>query len=313
LPLTLLTLLNLYYNMPKLILTLLLFICTPLTMIGQDLLCNVQVLSPQIQGSDKQVFETLEQTIREFMNNRKWADDVFSNEERIECNLVINITSRPSVNEFKATAQIQTSRPVFNTSYNTTLLNFTDEDWSFKYAELEPIEFSESGSNPNLAAMLAFYAYTIIGMDYDSYSLEGGSPYFQKAQNIVNNAQQTNSPGWKAFEGNRNRYWVLENMLNPQFKPYRQGIYEYHRLGLDLLYDDLEKGRQSMFNAITQMNKVSKGKPGAFLLQLFFTAKSDEIVSAFTEAAADIQQRIVPILIQTDPTNLTKYQNITQN
>ncbi|MFT6849564.1 MAG: hypothetical protein ACJATA_000362 [Sphingobacteriales bacterium] len=299
--------------MPKLILTLLLFICTPLTMIGQDLLCNVQVLSPQIQGSDKQVFETLEQTIREFMNNRKWADDVFSNEERIECNLVINITSRPSVNEFKATAQIQTSRPVFNTSYNTTLLNFTDEDWSFKYAELEPIEFSESGSNPNLAAMLAFYAYTIIGMDYDSYSLEGGSPYFQKAQNIVNNAQQTNSPGWKAFEGNRNRYWVLENMLNPQFKPYRQGIYEYHRLGLDLLYDDLEKGRQSMFNAITQMNKVSKGKPGAFLLQLFFTAKSDEIVSAFTEAAADIQQRIVPILIQTDPTNLTKYQNITQN
>lgn len=282
-------------------------------MIGQDLLCNVQVLSPQIQGSDKQVFETLEQTIREFMNNRKWADDVFSNEERIECNLVINITSRPSVNEFKATAQIQTSRPVFNTSYNTTLLNFTDEDWSFKYAELEPIEFSESGSNPNLAAMLAFYAYTIIGMDYDSYSLEGGSPYFQKAQNIVNNAQQTNSPGWKAFEGNRNRYWVLENMLNPQFKPYRQGIYEYHRLGLDLLYDDLEKGRQSMFNAITQMNKVSKGKPGAFLLQLFFTAKSDEIVSAFTEAAADIQQRIVPILIQTDPTNLTKYQNITQN
>ena len=150
-------------------------------------------------------------------------------------------------------------------------------------------------------------------MDYDSFSLEGGSPYFQKAQNIVNNAQQTNSPGWKAFEGNRNRYWILENMLNPQFKPYRQGIYEYHRLGLDIMYDDIQKGRKSVFNAINQMNKVSKAKPGAFLLQLFFTAKSDEIVSTFSEAEPDLKQSIVPILIQTDPTNLSKYQKITQN
>jgi hypothetical protein len=283
---------------------------------AQELNCRVQVISQQIQGVERRVFETLQTSIFEFMNNRKWTDDTFTIDERIECSIMINITKAISNDEFMATIAVQSRRPVYKSSYHTTMINHIDADLQFKYLEFQPLEFSINNFNSNLTSVLGFYAYYIIGMDYDSFSLNGGTPHYNKARTVVANAQGTAGPeekGWKAHLSIRNRYWLIENMLNVTFQPLRDANYYIHRKGMDLLSEDIEEGREEVFKAIEGLKAIHKIKPGSFNMQVFFNAKADEMVNIFIKAMPDKKQKSLQILSELDPGNIAKYQKIMTN
>lgn len=285
---------------------LIIFKCT----FAQELNCQVQVLSQQIPGSDKRVFEALQTSIYEFMNNRKWTTDGFKLEERIDCSILINLTGRISTDEFQGTIQIQARRPVYKASYNSVLLNYSDPDFQFKYTESLPLEYNENTFSNNLTAVLGFYANLIIGLDYDSFSLNGGTPYLQKALGIVNTAQNASEAGWKAFESNKNRYWMINNMLDASFVPLRECMYSYHRKGLDVMVSSKDNGRAAIAESIENLKKVHAIKPLSFNMQVFFNAKSDEVINIFSGAYTDEKAKIVNILNEIDPTNSNKYQKI---
>ncbi|MFA6925147.1 MAG: DUF4835 family protein, partial [Bacteroidales bacterium] len=194
---------------------------------SQELNCNVQVVSDKIPGSDKKIYETLRLSIWEFMNNRKWTNNVFKNEERIECSILINLTERNN-DVFNGTIQVQVRRPVFKTTYNTVLLNFIDKDFNIKYVESQPLDYTDNTYISNLTSILAFYSYLIIGLDYDTFSLYGGTPFYEKAQAIINLTQSTQDKGWKSFESTKNRYWILENLTNQNYKAFREHMYNYY-------------------------------------------------------------------------------------
>ena len=281
-----------------------------LTAEAQELNCNVQINSSQIQGSDKSVYDAMQKSIFEFVNTRKWTNNVYKNSERIECTILINITEQVSTNEFKGTIQIQSRRPVFNTSYYTTLLNHIDKDFEFKFNEFDPLIFSETTFSSNLTSVIAYYVNIIIALDYDSFSLNGGTRYFQKAQTIVSNAQSAQESGWKAFENDRNRYWLVENMLHQNYSPLRECNYKYHRLGFDAMAQKVQTGRAVILTALKLLEKVYDRKPGSFLLQIFFNSKSNEIVELFTEALPSEKSEITNLLNQIDPNNSSKYDTI---
>jgi hypothetical protein len=287
----------------------LLVLCS-MTAMAQELNCTVQVLTPAIQESNKQIYETMQTQIRDFMNNHKWTGDQFLNQERIECSVIINITERTSTDEFKATIQVQSRRPVYKSSYNTPMINHQDNDFTFKYVQDQLLEFDENSITTNLMATLAYYAYIIIAFDYDSFSLEGGTPYFAKAQTIVQNAQNLADRGWKAFESQRNRYWLTENAMNVEFKPLRACLYRYHRLGFDRMSDNVAEGRKVALDALKELRKVYNDRPNSFFMQFFFNAKADEIVSLFSQAPPDDKNQAVQLLTVIDPGNISKYNNI---
>lgn len=286
-----------------------LFLTSPA--IAQELNCSVVVNASQVQTSDKKIFESLQNSIFEMMNNRRWTNDQFLNQERIECSILINIVERISNDEFKATIQVQSVRPIYKSSYNSPVFNFLDNDFNFRYLEFQQLEFEDNNHLSNLTSVLAFYAYIIIGLDYDTYSPEAGTPYFLKAQNVVTNAQAGAEGGWKAFEGTKNRYWVVENLLNPSFKPLREAMYKFHRGGLDNMADNKENGRGAVTEAIDLLKKVYADKPGSLLLQLFFNAKTDEIIKIYTgQAFPEEKNRVLNTLNLVDPSNSNKYQEI---
>ncbi|MBA3901255.1 MAG: DUF4835 family protein [Bacteroidetes bacterium] len=283
---------------------------------AQELNCRVQVVSQQIQGVERRIFETLETSIFEFMNNRKWTDNTFSIDERIECSIMINITKAISNDEFTATIAIQSRRPIYKSSYHTTMLNHIDADLQFKYLEFQPLEFSLNNFNSNLTSVLAFYAYFIIGIDYDSFGLNGGTPHLNKAQTIVANAQSTagaEEKGWKAHTSIRNRYWLIENMMNATFQPLRDANYIMHRKGMDIMTEDIENGQGEVFKAMEGLKTIHKIKPGSYNMQVFFNAKADEVVNIFTMAAPATKQKSVQLLSEIDPGNIAKYQKILTN
>jgi hypothetical protein len=288
----------------------LLFIGVFKTAISQELNCQVQVVSDQIAGTDKRVFDAMKTAIYEFMNNRKWTNENFKTEERIDCSILINITEKLGSDEFKGTLQIQSRRPVFKTSYNSTLLNFNDNDIVFKYLESQPLDFIETSYSSNLTSILGYYAYLMIGLDYDSYSLNGGTPYFQKCLAVVNNAQSSGYAGWKAFDSDKNRYWIINNMLDASFVSLRECMYTYHRKGLDVMADNKEAGRAVILESIVSLKNVHQIKPLSFSLQIFFIAKSDEIVNIFSGGFSDEKAKIVNLLNEIDPTNSNKYTKI---
>lgn len=297
--------------MKRIGLLVLLFI--PLIAFSQELRCNVSVNSQRIQGTNRILFQNMQTAIYEFMNNTTWTNHVYGFDERIECSIMLNITEQIGSDEFKGTIQVQSRRPVFNTSYNTTMLNFQDNNLHFRFREYEKIEFSESTHLNNLSSILAFYAYVIIGLDYDSFSLLGGTEYFQKAERIVSNAQNAVERGWKAYEGNRkNRYWLIENLLNPKYKPLREAIYKYHRLGLDVMSEKTAEGRAEIAESLVLLQRVYREKPDPYLfaLQLFFDAKSDELVNIFSESFPTEKARVVNILTEIDNANASKYKKI---
>jgi len=276
---------------------------------GQELNCSVTVLTPQIQASDKSIYDKLQTELRDFLISKHWTNDEFLNQERIECSIVITISER-STDEFKASIQIQSRRPVYGSSYNSPMFNHQDNDFTFHYVEDQIIEFDESNINSNLTATIAFYAYIIIGLDYDSFSPEGGSVCFTKAQSIVNNAQNLPDRGWKAFESTRNRYWLVENLLNVSFKPLRNFYYTYHRLGFDKFTENINDARSLITDGFPDLRKVYQDKPNSFLMQTFFTAKSDEIISLYSQATSDEKTRAIQVLTVVDPANSVKYQNM---
>jgi len=277
---------------------------------AQELNCNVTVNSAQIQSSDKKIYTTLQNSIYEFMNNTRWANDQFTNAERIECSIQITISERVSNDDFKASIQVQSRRPVFKTSYYSPMININDESFQFRYIEFQTIEFNESGTNPSLSAVLAYYAYLIIGLDYDSFSPMGGSFYHQKTQTIVANMQNSPDRGWRAFESTRNRYWMSENMNNPIFKPMREFYYNYHRRALDIMADKNEEAIGIIADAIESLKPMHNDKPGSYLAQTVFFTKADEIVNIFSGAFPDVKPRVLNTLNEVDPANGTKYQNI---
>ena len=296
--------------MHKLILVILLTLLSISQLQAQELNCTVTVLSPRIQSSDKKIFTTLQTSIYEFMNNTKWSSDKFSNEEKIECSIQIEITDRISTDEFKGTIQVSARRPVFGTSYNSPLLNYKDDNFNFRYVEFQTLEFSESGNNPNLISMLAYYANIILGFDYDSFSKLGGAPFFSKAQTIVANSTTTADRGWKAFEDTRNRYWLCENLNNPIYKPIRLLYYDFHRKGLDTMTKNKDESLHVIASSIESLRKVNTDKPGSLLMKTLFDAKSEELVNIFSQAPADIKSTAAQTMSDIDPSNATKYQKI---
>ncbi len=283
---------------------------------AQELKCNVQVVSQQVQGTNKQVFETLQTAIFEFMNNKVWTNHVFGIEERIECNLMFNIQEQLSADEFKGTLQIQSRRTIFNTNYNTVMLNYMDNDLQFRYIEFEPLEFDPTSHISNLTSILAYYAYFVLGLDYDSFGFDGGTPYFQAAEKIVDNAQNAPDKGWKPFDNtsHKNRYWLVKDLLDADYAPCRDFIYRYHRQGLDLMDSKPVEARASIATDLELLQAVYRKKPDPFMhpMHVLFDAKSDEFVKLFSESFPEERSRVIAILNEIDQANSSKYKAITE-
>ncbi len=249
----------------KLLCTLLL-ILAPLFSFQQELRCNVQINAQKIQGTNRQMFQTMQTSIYEFMNNTNWTNHIYGQDEKIECTIMLTLNEQLGSDEYKGTIQVQSRRPVYGTSYNTAMLNMVDNNLHFRYLEYDKLEFSETRHISNLTSILAYYAYIILGFDYDSFSYLGGTEYFQKAERIVNNAQNAQERGWKAYEGNRkNRYWLVENVLNSKYRPLREVYYRYHRHGLDLMSDKLVEGRTEIAESLTNVQRVFREKPDPYM------------------------------------------------
>jgi hypothetical protein len=281
---------------------------------AQEFRCSIQISSQQIQGTNKQIFQTLQGAVNEFINGRAWSNYKFSANERIECSMLMNIQDMPSGDQFKGTLQIQVRRPVFNSSYNSVLFNYVDNDLDFKYVEFEPLEFSETSHLSNLTSILAFYVYVILGLDFDSYGLNAGTEFFQKAEKIMNNAQNANERGWRAGESTsrKNRYWLISSILDADYAPIREFIYNYHLKGMDHLYDKLIEARSVIAESLVLLQDVYKNRPDPFMhfLQVILDAKSDEFVNIFQGSMDDEKQRVLAILNQIDPTHADKYKKI---
>lgn len=277
---------------------------------AQELRCNISISATKIQGANRTVFETMQSDLYEFMNNRKWTEHQYSMDERIECSFFINLEEQISSDEFKGSIQVQVRRPVFGSSYETVLLNIKDKDFHAKYVEYQTLEFNESSNKDNLTNILAFYAYIILGIDYDSFYPEGGTEYYQKAQAIVNNSQNAREKGWKSFESERNRYWLVENILNKSYSGFRSCIYQYHRQGLDIMSDKSPEGRNVIAESLKSIQKVFRVRPSLYILQVFFDAKSDELVNIFSKSFPDERNRVSVILNECDPSNGSKYEKI---
>jgi hypothetical protein len=290
-------------------------LCSAVFSSAQEIFCTVQVIThPQVQvlGNDAKLYKSMESSISEFINNRKWTQDKFQPTERIEMKMFITINQKSGTEDFSATCQIQSSRPVFGSGYSTVLINEMDEDWVFKYVEFQAMEFQENNHTSNLTSLLAFYAYMTLGMDYDSFSKEGGTYFFNKAQLVVNAAQSAKEPGWSAFEtkGNRNRYWFIDNVLSEPFRPLREVYYLYHRQALDIMATDIVKGRAQITKCLDMVQKVFRQNPNTKFLKVFFNAKADELVGVYSKAPAAEKKKIVDLLEQIDIANYKKYQAI---
>lgn len=289
-------------------------ICYSSSIFAQELNCQVSVASPQIQGTtEKQIFDQLQKAIFEFMNNTKWTKDNFTSTERIDCSIMINVTQKLETDNYKATIQIQSRRPVFKSSYFAPTVNYIDENFTFKYQQFQQLEFNLNSYANNLTSVLAFYAYIIIANDYDTFSNLGGTEYFQKAQLIVSNAQSSGETGWKSQESNKNRYWIPENALQPIFAPIRECTYKYHRLGLDIMFDKADDGRKEILKSLDNLVGVYKTRPATFIMELFFNAKTDELVNIFSKGLPDEKSKAVEILTTVCPANTTKWYKIQAN
>lgn len=279
---------------------------------AQEFNCSISVSTPQIQGTDRNIYQTLQTALYEFVNQKKWTNYNFKVEERIECTMMITIQERISTDEFKATINVQLRRPIYRTSYNSVLLNYIDRDFTFRYVEYETLDFQDNTHTSNLTSVIAYYCYIMLGLDFDSYSMNGGTQFFEKAQNVVNAAQNAQERGWKAFESLRNRYWLAENLLNSSYSPIREFLYRYHRSGLDQMAENVEMGRTEITQSLESLRKASREKPGLFLLQLVLDAKRDELINVYSQASPMDKTKAVNVLSEIDPANSNTYRKITQ-
>jgi len=298
----------------KLLVASLFVVLSVLNIKAQELNCQVSIITDarlEVTSVEKEIFDQLKQTIYDMMNTTQWTKDKFKVEERINCNIQLQINSIPTPGTYSGSMQIQSSRPSFNSSYNTTVFNFQDDDITFSYSRNSVLIYAPNQFRDNLTSVLAFYAYFIIGMDYDSFSLKGGTPYFNEAQSIVSNAQSSGVAGWKSNEaGKRNRFYLVDNVLHQLFEPLRECNYEYHRNGIDKLYDDKVAGRKAIFDALTKLNKVVATRPNSINLLNFVQAKQVELKNLYADADVKDKNEIVNLLKRLDPANASKYQEI---
>lgn len=285
---------------------------------AQELQARLTVVANRVSTKvDKKVFQTLQTALTTFLNNRKWTPDAYQAHEKIKCNFQINIDQELGQNVYKATLTVQAARPVYNSTYESPLLNFQDADIAFRYTEFQPIEFNENrvqGNDPlvaNLTAILAYYVNIIIGLDYDSFSPRGGDPYFQKALAIVNNAPEGRDiSGWKTFDGIRNRFRLIENLTDPRFALVHDALYSYYRSGLDLFYENEDEARTGIFNALNFLGTLNSENPNLMIMPVFFQGKSNELARIFSKAQPDVKGRARELLVRLDITNANVYKEL---
>jgi hypothetical protein len=301
--------------MKKLILIFVLIVWSSIS-ISQELNCKVTIVADaklELSTVDQEVVAQLKQTMEDMMNNTQWTKDKFKVEERINCALQLQLKEKSGSNGFSGSLQVQSSRPAFNSSYNTTLLNFLDENVAFSYSRNAILIYAPNQFRDNLTSILAFYAYFIIGMDYDSFSLKGGTSYFNEAQQIVSLAQSSGAAGWKSNESNkRNRFWLVDNVLHQLFEPLRECNFTYHRKGIDKLYDDKIAARKQMFDALNKLNTVIQTRPNSINLINFAQAKRLELKEICADAETKEKTDLVNLMKKIDPSNATKYDEILQ-
>ena len=287
------------------------------TVHAQELRARVSVISNRVGNNvDKNAFQTLQTALNDFVNNRKWSTDNYNENEKIDCSLLLNLESTDDPNVYKASLTVQSGRPVFNSSYASPVINYQDNDVIFKYVQFQQLEFNDtrvSGTDAlvsNLTAVFAYWINTILGFDYDSFSPRGGNIYFQKAQNIINNAPEgRNISGWKAFDGTRNRYWLTENLLNSKYTIFHDAIYDYYRLGMDKLYDQEATARTQILNVLSLLNTFNIQNANTMILQFFFQAKTQELIQIFSKANPADKAKALDFLKRLDVSSATKYED----
>ena len=277
---------------------------------AQELNANVEVLTPKLQTADPKVFATLRQSIEEFLNNQKWTEDEFEQEERIKVDVILTITSDNGSDSYNAELTIRSTRPVFGSTYETPLFTHLDKEITFSYQQFQPLEYSETSYIGELSSILSFYAYIVIGMDYDSFSPFGGEPYFNRAQDIINQIPPGiagSVKGWRSVDGNRNRYWLVENLLSPRVRPFRQAFYDYHRQGLDAMHENYVTARAIMTQALRSLLEVNRSYPNSMIMQVFTNTKSDEIVEIYKGAFPDEKSEIIKVMVKIHPSKASNY------
>jgi hypothetical protein len=285
---------------------------------SQEIQARLTVMTSKISTQvNKSVFQTLQTTLINFLNGRKWTKDNYQSNEKIQCNFLLNVDQDLGNNLYKAKLTVQAARPVFNTTYDSPIINFIDDEVTFRYQEFQPVEFNENrvqGNDPaaaNLPAVLAYYIDIILGVDYSSFSLKGGDDYFKKAWNIVNNAPESRDiSGWRSFEGLRNRYWLAENFNNNRFALMHDALYSYYRSGMDLFYENEDEGRNGILNCLNFLSTINTENPNSMIMQFFFQGKSAELVKVFSHANADMKKRAYDLLTKLDITNGAVYKEL---
>ena len=277
---------------------------------SQELNCTVDIEYSKVQSTDPKVFETLKNSIAEFMNSRKWTNDVYQEDEKIDCSILINIDAEYSANEFGGQFIINSERPVFNSSYKSVVFSYKDDDFRIEYNQFDNLEFSDNNYFSNLTSFLAYYAYILIGFDYDSFSPEGGTEFYLKAQDVITSipaGQRAQYPGWDPFGNNRNRAILMGHLTNSRYIKFREAIFKWHFDGLDKMFEDPEKGRKTISAALDLINEVYDDNPNTMLIKVFFLAKSEEIISLYSNASTSEKEDLIDQVSGMDPVNSTKY------
>ncbi len=297
----------------RLIHTLLLVLLIGGTAVAQELNVSVRINTQRVQTVDPAVFETLENSLVEFLSDQKWTNDVFEPEERVNCNFILTVQEEQGPTTFKVDLAVQSSRPIFGSDQETPLFNYIDKDVVFEYEQFQPLQFSLNAYNNNLTSILAFYVYIIMGLDYDSFAPLGGEEHFQTAQEILNNvpsSAQAAYPGWRSLDGNQNRFWMIENMLSPRIRPLRNGMYQYHRLGLDMMTQDTDGARAAISEVVTTLGQVNQSYPNSMAVQMFLNAKRQEVIEIFKRGTTTEQSSLIQVMTRVDPANSSQYRAI---
>ena len=301
------------YHISKHCFSILLLLFSLLVCKAQEFNCNVIINSERAQTQEQQIFTDLKIAISDFINNKAWTNHQYSTEEKINCNLLLNVTQITNSSRFTCNAQIQFTRPVYGVNYETPMINIVDNNFNFSYSQGQNLIFNENTFSSNLTSLLAFYAYIILALDYDSFSPKGGSTFIEKAFNILNNAQSASFEGWTESNGPNNRYFLIDHLNSTQFASFRTGMYNYHRRGMDVLATNPKEARKQIMSMIENIRKVQMLQPISFLIKSFFFAKSTEIIDVFTVASRDEKQKVFTLLRRIDPQNTQKYQKIMTN
>ncbi|HNY63339.1 MAG TPA: DUF4835 family protein [Bacteroidales bacterium] len=282
-------------------------------LLAQDFQCQVSINSQKIAGSNYERYRDLQQELYKFVHERKWCQYNLKMNERIECAIVITLESQAG-DKLNATVMLQLQRPVYKTNYKTSLLNFQDKNVQFTYIDGEPLEYVENNNTNQLTSLIAFYLNFFLGVEFDTFAMGGGSPYFDKAQNIVNLCQTGVEPGWKPFEsGQANRYWLMENLTNTSYSKFHDFFYQYHRLGLDVMSESPDAGRAEIMESLRLLQQVNQQRSGLFMMQIIVQTKALEIIEIFKEGTAGEKTQVVAIMKQLDPANASRYDAITQS